>query len=835
MPRGVASGPYFGVQSESNKNLGAQLMEQEILSFAARFAREGYYVFPFYESSKGPQKPFGWARNNPADVPKEKIIPATNDPEIVKTWPELVSEGYNGSKLAGYGVLGLDCVIFDLDNKNGKNGSEGFLRLQKQFELPKAEFVVKSKSGGYHLYYARPAKLRSLAIKTVANLSVMGSSYEGVDVRGDGGMVVGPLFEGSEESWEPGRYQIIKGDPSVVLTEVEPQLAMAMARSAMNMEAPIASLSAAPESMDELDMLKRGEIPPRLSNGNRNNGFYLYLNALKNKGFSVETARKYVQELIKVTDDPDTLTDSVDVEDMLSRIWKIDSNNPYDVCRDLIDSGLYRLTAYRNKLMYVVLKDNPYIESRSPHDLPSMKQLMARHARKMVTPDGKSKVINPADTIDAFITPDQEVSTMGFKPGAPEVFTLTEAYGGRKYLNTWSDPRKHIDRSGIDAMYWEKFRFIVGRIFGPEGSTEYQLGLDFPAWILQNPGVKPVVAPFIMSRVRGAGKSMYLWLLSQIFGYNLTGELQARQYKVDEIEGRFFNPAGSSLLIFDEVQFPMHRNMRQESSTFWKHLKPLVTQDTIPVEYKGGDVGVQQPNFAGILMAGNTGNNFPVEEFDRRIWLIDNDPPELEEGVVDEFFAMQKNQLSKHDKRKILNSLLDSLSQHKIALPLDRMRAPMNDIKREMFHNTLADLDEFWLTYFEDVTNLMARSPVHSRSSILYLISISDRLAQRWREEPEGTFRELKRRGLIHPIRTRGNNYQTRNIRGIPIVTVDGRVIQEGEGRDVLYTARNHGEMNGESNDSLFQSYLSNINAIGTWKKSLNKSKTTQIAGSLTG
>lgn len=101
-------------------------MEQEILSFAARFAREGYYVFPFYESSKGPQKPFGWARNNPADVPKEKIIPATNDPEIVKTWPELVSEGYNGSKLAGYGVLGLDCVIFDLDNKNDKTAQITF-------------------------------------------------------------------------------------------------------------------------------------------------------------------------------------------------------------------------------------------------------------------------------------------------------------------------------------------------------------------------------------------------------------------------------------------------------------------------------------------------------------------------------------------------------------------------------------------------------------------------------------------------------------------------------------------------------------------------------------
>lgn len=453
----------------------------------------------------------------------------------------------------------------------------------------------------------------------------------------------------------------------------------------------------------------------------------------------------------------------------------------------------------------------------------------------MVDQNGKSKIINPADAIDGFITSDREVATIGFKPGASEVFTLTEAYGGRKYLNAWDDPRKHITTQ-YDPQYWEKFKFIVRRIFGPEGSQEYQLGLDFPAWMLQKPGIKPVIAPFIMSRNRGAGKSMYLWLLSQIFGYNKLGELQGRQYKVDEIEGRFFNPSGSSLLIFDEVQFPVHRNMRQESAGFWKHLKPLITQDIIPVEYKGGDVGVQMPNFAGILMAGNTGNNFPVEEFDRRIWLIDNDPPELEEGVVDEFFAMQKGLLSRDEKKLIINSLMLAVQEHEIKLPLDRMRAPMNEIKREMYHNTLSDLEEFWLTYFEDRENLLAKSPVISKSAIMYLISVSERLMNsRWKEDPEGTFRELKRRGLIQPIRTKGNNYQTRNLRDVPLIGLDGKAFTDGEGRDVLYTTRQHGEMNGESNEAIMQMFFANINTISHWKKSLNKVRNTQIAGQLTG
>lgn len=808
-------------------------MEQTVLSFAKRFAQEGYYVFPFYGSSKGPQKPFGWARNKAGDeVPQEKIIPATTDLDIIEDWPRRVADAYNGAEIVGYGVMGIGCVIFDLDNKNGKNGTAEFRKLQERFGIPAPEFVVKSKSGGYHLYYGKPEALKSLSVKSVANLAIGGTKYDGVDVRGDGGMVVGPHYEGEQDTWESGRYQIIKGDPSTLLSELPSALLSAISKASHSIDAP--ELTVLKNDMDELEILKRGEVPPMLSNGNRNNGFYLYLNALRNKGFSAETARRYVQELVKVTENAETLSESVDIEDMIARIWRVDLNNPYDVTRDLIESGLYRLTAYRSKLMYVNLNDNAYLDSKSPHDLPSMKQLLARYSRKMADQQGKLKTVNPADMIDGLITPDREVATLGFKPGASEVFTLTEAEGGRRYLNVWDDPRRHIRSNVVGSEMWDKFCFLVGRIFGPEGSDEYQLGLDFPAWILQNPGIKPVIAPFIMSRNRGAGKSLYLTLLTHIFGYSKVGELQARQYKVEEIETRFFNPSGSGILIFDEVQFPVHRNMRQESANFWKHLKSLVTSDTIPVEFKGGDVGVQMPNFAGIIMAGNTGNNFPIEEFDRRIWLIDNDPPELQEGLVDEFFAMAKNFMGREEKRQIIQELLTHLNNHKIKLPLDRMRAPMNEIKREMYLATLSDIEEWWITYFEERENLLAATPILSKSAILYLISIAERLMNsRWREDPENTFRELKRRGLVQPIRTRGNNYQTRNMRNVPIVKHDGSIAQEGEGRDVLYTTRQHGEFNNESNESVLQMFLNNLHGIQRWKKEALASRGTKIAGQL--
>lgn len=808
-------------------------MEQAILFLAKRFAREGFYVFPFYSSSKGPLKPYGWARNQPPEnTPASKVIPASKDLSFIDEWPQRVADGYDGATVVGYGIVGIDCVIFDLDNKDGKDGSAEFRKLKKIHGIPDPTFVVKSKSGGYHLFYTKPEKLKNLAIKSVVGMTLSGVKYPGVDIRGDGGFVVGALHEYSEEDWVEGQYAIIKGGPEVELSELPANVVIGLSRSGM-MENMEHGMSVLPVPTDELEILKRGEIPPKLSNGNRNNGFFLYLTALKNKGFSQATARQYVQKLVEVTEDRETLSKSVDIEDMLSRIWQVDLNNPYDVCRDLIDSGLYRLTGYKSKLTYIILNENPYIDSRSAHDISSMKQLMARFARKMTNQDGKNKIVNPAEMIDAQITPDREVSTIGYKPGASEVFTLTEADGGRRYLNTWEDPRKHIVHRSYDHLIWQKFTFIVERIFGPKGSDEYQLGLDFLAWILQRPGIKPVVAPFIMSRVRGVGKSLYFSLVTQIFGYDKQGDLQAKQYKVDEIGGRFFNPNGSSILLFDEVQFPVHRNMRQESANFWKHLKMLVTSDTIPVEIKGGDT-FQMPNMAGIMMAGNTGNNFPFEEFDRRIWLIDNEPPPLEEGVVDEFFMLTQNQMGREEKRIIINNLLSHLSDHEIRLPLDRMRAPMNEIKKEMYLNTLSDIEEWWITHFEDRNNLMAATPVLNKSGIIYLISVAERLANsRWREDPDGTFRELKRRGLIQPIRTKGDNYQTRNLRNVPIVKMDGTLMEDGEGRDVLYTCRQHGEYNQESNEALMQMFFANAGTIRRWKQESQRRRGNQIAGSL--
>jgi hypothetical protein len=74
--------------------------------------------------------------------------------------------------------------VIDLDNKPGShNGITNFKELVGERELPET-FTVATPSGGYHFYFRHPGD-REIATNA-------GQLALGVDVRGDGGYVVGP-------------------------------------------------------------------------------------------------------------------------------------------------------------------------------------------------------------------------------------------------------------------------------------------------------------------------------------------------------------------------------------------------------------------------------------------------------------------------------------------------------------------------------------------------------------------------------------------------------------------------------------------------------------------
>jgi hypothetical protein len=789
--------------------------EEEIharLDLAKQFSRSGFWVFPLGVSGRGPLiKPYGWAKNAVIDPSKvDKVIAATRDEGEIDLWPVLLKSKYD-CMLGGFGVLGEGCVILDIDVKNNKPGFLEFDRLLKDFDVPPPTMMTVTKSGGLHAFYRRPEKFEKSYVKSMVSVVVDGKKYFSVDLRGNGGFVVGPdRLINSLNQWKNGIYATKGFVPVAELPLFPDKVLIQWTKSTMDKDLD-GIISVAEEKKEDFrSKIRRGEVPDFIPKGARNESFFVFINVLKGKGVPIEVARQMCTLLAKSVEEPDSFEDSVDVESMIQRVYVMQANSPYDVAIDLINKGLFQLSNYKSAIHYVIMEENPYIISKNAHDERSMKTLLAKFQKNVTLEGGKSKLVNPLDVVIRVMHDENRVDSFGFKPNAGQVFSAHDDVGSKRYLNTFRPiPRPHKSEDRIDVV-WKEFQFLVTRIFGYEGTAEYQLAMDFVAWLLQKPHIKPSISPFVTSLNRGVGKSLFFNVLIQILGINKRGERQARVAKVDEITGRFFDPTGCIVNLIDEVQFPVHRDSRKESVTFWRHLKNLITAETVSVEIKGGATH-QLPNSAALMLAGNSGSYFPIEDFDRRLWIIDNNPPLLEKGAVDRLFSLVNGSAIEVDeRRKYVSTLRYYLYEHVIKTDLAVIRAPMNDIKREMMLNSLTNMEEWFLVYFDNKDNMLAYNDIISISALMYVVE-TEAPYGKWQEDPTSVVREMKRRGYIKPIRRQTVASMSRQFI-LNVVGPDGKI--RGQEKGMLYTTREHGKYDNMDSKDIVHLYNQNLHTI---------------------
>lgn len=784
------------------------------IEIAKEFAKLGFYVFPLYRGRNGQRlKPYGWAINSLLDLDKaDKAIPATKSLDDIDVWTKKVKDGYNAG-IIGFGVLGIDCVILDLDVKGGKTGISEFAEMIKSHSIPKTPMISITKSGGLHLFYKRPKKYADAQLKTLSGVRIRNITYPSVDLRGDGGFVVGPDELVTDlKSVPAGKYG------SIGLTQIDqlpefPEQAMSgwlRPQVGSDLENMIGVYKT---ETDFKSMIRRGLIPDHIPKGARNESFFIFIGVLKSKGVPIDVTRHMCAELAKKVEESKTLQASVNIEDMLTRAYTILPENPYDVAVDLINRGLFQVTGYKSKLHYVILEDNPYVSSRGLHDESAMKTLLLKYQKTIVNDKGKDVQINPMQHVVKIIGDENRVDLIGFKPNAGEVFSLHDEPGAKRFLNSYRPITIQSDPKDLSEDLWREFDYLVSRLFGPIGSEEYDLGMDFISWIVQKPEVKPSIAPFIISVNRGVGKSLLFDVIVSILGTAKTGDSQARVAKLDEITGRFFDPTGCVVNLIDEVQFPAHRNMRQESTTFWRHLKNLITAKTISVEIKGGAT-YQCPNSAAVMLAGNFGSYFPIEEFDRRLWIIDNNPTPLLPGTVDRLFDMVKRSALDPDNRnRYVSTLRHKLMCRSIKNDLSIIRAPMTSIKQEMYENSLTDLEEWFVVHFRDTGNVFAFTPVISQSALDFVYEQSGKSIS---DNPT-FFRELKRKGYLRPIKLNKNPNISRQFT-VPTVGLDGSLFKSHK-REILYTTRCHGDYDHEETEKVLELFSQNCASIMRFKQ----------------
>lgn len=133
-------------------------MSGEMQQWALWCARRGFRVFRLKVGDRTPAYK-GWQQEA-----------TTDEATIQRLWN---GTDYNVGVATGAGL-----AVIDIDVKNGKTGEATF----RDLGLPDDTFVVRTPSGGRHLYYRTSADVRN-------SVEALGP---GVDVRGMGGYVVGP-------------------------------------------------------------------------------------------------------------------------------------------------------------------------------------------------------------------------------------------------------------------------------------------------------------------------------------------------------------------------------------------------------------------------------------------------------------------------------------------------------------------------------------------------------------------------------------------------------------------------------------------------------------------
>lgn len=149
-----------------------------MLDHALALAAQGFRVFPLRPMGRTPMKT-GWQTAATSDA--ERVREAWWDPVMG------VAQPFNVGIATGHGL-----VVLDIDVKHGKDGERALRLLEMLNDTLPATMTVRTPSGGRHLYFRAPRPVGN-SVQRIA---------EGVDLRGEGGLVVGPGSEVMEGTYE---------------------------------------------------------------------------------------------------------------------------------------------------------------------------------------------------------------------------------------------------------------------------------------------------------------------------------------------------------------------------------------------------------------------------------------------------------------------------------------------------------------------------------------------------------------------------------------------------------------------------------------------------------
>lgn len=668
------------------------------LALALALAKRGFHVFPLYKAPPGSDRPWieprGWQRFRdglPTDGRVEAEsgeIGATTDEHSIASWSKIAN-------VVGYGVCSPFHIVVDLDVKNGKNGVAEFQKLKQKFGIPNPTMVVRTKSGGMHLYYDREGDFTTAKVAKATDLRVGGVEYKGVDLIANSGYVVGPDREGDNADWTPGQYLLVKGnpmDPHYSFSACPIEFYRGQIRSGMD-----SRLQAKPTTADELitnswaneddelaATIRAGKVPEKIPTGKRDSLLTSFIGVLKSRRLPKDTARILCERFLEncelsAGETRESFVRSIGLDGKLSRFYAAqgDGNDPRVVARELVEVGkVFKLVDQLHGAMAIIaMDDNPYLTPKVIYPETKARQDLLPYAKPIPESESK-KPINPFDLImrDATIP---RVHSVGYKP--VPVLTFTDAADGLERVNMYVPPMIPLGCSRRSVLV-ERFKELVGVVCGD--MSEYYL--DFMAHLVQKPQSKMGQAMLIISRVHGSGKNTIVQVMKPLLGAKNYLPLSGLGPLVED---KSVILEGNVLVVFNEVHRPSNRNAWTDMSKAINKVKTAITESSTQINPKY-EKQRTITTFSNFVMLSNDPAPFDLDFGDRRIAVINNDPPLMDQdkfAIVADFAHNEKNgRLSPREYEDMVYEMHEFFSARKIEHNLTTGSAPMSRAKGAM-------------------------------------------------------------------------------------------------------------------------------------------------------
>jgi hypothetical protein len=189
----------------------------------------------------------------------------------------------------------------------------------------------------------------------------------------------------------------------------------------------------------------------------------------------------------------------------------------------------------------------------------------------------------------------KKVRNLTYAPGKPQIFS--------NLLNTWV-PSKIRPKKG-DLSYWNSY---LDHIFQSD-STHRDWFISWLAYQFQHPGIKLHSACVFWSNETGTGKSLFGYLMAELFGPHNFSEINE-----SELHGRFnFWAARKQFVMGEEIK----GSNAQKANDF---LKSVITRKFVTIDTKNTP-HYTLPDCINYFFTSNRENAFSLDDTDRRFFV----------------------------------------------------------------------------------------------------------------------------------------------------------------------------------------------------------------------